>query len=262
MDFARKFAFILGIGSFLSLTIMASDTAFVADNPYASVVARNMFGLLPIPTNPPPAGPPADPPPKITPNGTMSLFGELQVLFKVSIPPKPGQPPHDESYTLSEGERQDDIEVIKIDQKSSIITFDNHGTIQELPLANASNISSPASSPSGPGGSPNMPMRPSFGGRLGGPRALGGRFGQNNNFPGGSENNSSPAMTPAYGSAPMSGGNNNPQSSAEGLSPEAQALLIEQNYINARQNNSPTAALYPPTALRPQSDASLNGNSQ
>src|SRR5208337_4811080 len=55
-----------------------------SDTPYAGIVARNMFGLVPIPPPDPHAGePPVDPPPKITPNGIMTIFGRDQALFKV-----------------------------------------------------------------------------------------------------------------------------------------------------------------------------------
>src|ERR1019366_8402598 len=84
----------------------AGDVA-ASDKPYAAMVARNIFNLVPIPTNTAPEAPPADPPPKITPNGIMSIFGKLQVLFKAAEKPKPGQPAKNEAYVLSEGERQD-----------------------------------------------------------------------------------------------------------------------------------------------------------
>ena len=64
----------------------------------------------------------------------MSIFGQLQVLFKVAGTAKPGQPAKDDSYILSEGQRQDEIEVIHIDEKASLVTFNNHGTVQEIPL--------------------------------------------------------------------------------------------------------------------------------
>jgi hypothetical protein len=108
-----------------------------------------MFGLLPLPppdTNPP--APPVDPPPKITPNGIMTIFGKDQALFKVAVKPKPGQPAKDVSYVLAEGEMQDEITVQKIDHVNGIITFDNHGTIQELPLVEAKD----AGGGGGPGG--------------------------------------------------------------------------------------------------------------
>ena len=133
---------------------VSGGTADVADKPYATIVARNMFGLLPIPppdTNPP--APPVDPPPKITPNGIMTIFGRDQALFKVATKPKPGQPAKEDSYVLGEGERQDDVEIVKIDRQGQTITFNNHGVIQELALVEAS-----SSGPSGgPGGGPGQP---------------------------------------------------------------------------------------------------------
>src|ERR1017187_6898360 len=141
---------------FIAVTLLASagaraQDAVVPDKPYASIVARNMFGLLPIPPPVPvDTSPPEDPPPKITPNGTMTLFGKLEALFKVANKGKAGQPPKEDSYVLSEGERQEGITVLKINQPDGIITFDNHGHIQELPLIAASNTTAPAG-PGGPG---------------------------------------------------------------------------------------------------------------
>ncbi|HUC85519.1 MAG TPA: hypothetical protein VL970_10030, partial [Candidatus Acidoferrales bacterium] len=143
-----------------------------ADTPYANIVVRNMFGLVPIPPPDPNAGqPPVDPPPKITPNGIMTIFGRDQALFVVANKPKPGQPAKEDSYVLAEGERQDDIEVVKINHETSIITFNNHGTIQELPLIAAKETGGPEAGPKG---------GPGVGGRLGGglekPGAVGSRF--------------------------------------------------------------------------------------
>ena len=122
------------------------------DKPYSTIVARNMFQLVPIPVHKPEDDlPPPEPPPKITPNGIMTIFGKLQALFKVASKGKPGQPPKDESYVLTEGERQNDIEVVKINQPDGIITFNNHGTIQELPLVAAKDTGS-APEPGRPGG--------------------------------------------------------------------------------------------------------------
>src|SRR6267154_1196600 len=129
-----------------------SASADTADNPYTPIVTRNIFGLVPIPVHDPANDVPETPPPKITPNGIMTLFGKLQVLFKVAGVAKPGQAPKDESYVMGEGERQDEIEVQAIDEKSATITFNNHGTIQKLPLvAGAASTGAPAP------GIPSMP---------------------------------------------------------------------------------------------------------
>ncbi len=226
----------------LTAAVKAGDS-LPSDNPYGLVVARNVFGLNP----PPPPGPvqPADPPPKITPNGIMSIFGTVQALFKVTVT-IPGQPAKDKSYMLSEGQREDDIEVTKIDEKNAIITFDNHGTVQELPLANGQASGGDAAPGGAPGG---MPPRPTFGGN---------RFGNNPAF-----NN---AMAFRNRALANSGGmNNNPANSNNGfggtsannqndqpLSPEAQAIMIEANRAATedlvRQGKMPPL---PPTAITP-----------
>ena len=98
----------------------------------------------------------------------MGVFGNGQVLFKVApAAAKPGPPAKDEYYILSEGQRQDDIEVLKIDDKKSLVTFDNHGFTQELPLANtpASGGSGGPAAAASPGGmNPGMAPRPPGGG--------------------------------------------------------------------------------------------------
>ena len=129
-----------------------ADSSSVTDKPYETIVARNIFGLLPIP--PPDTNPPApiDPPPKIVPTGIMTIFGRDQALFKAGTKPKPGQAPKEQSYVLSEGEREDDIEVVKIDHAKSEVTFNNHGTVQTLPLVPDTNPSG-GSSGGGGGGS-------------------------------------------------------------------------------------------------------------
>jgi hypothetical protein len=105
---------------------------------YAPIVLRNVFGL-----NPPAAANvrPDDPPIKIMPNGIMSVFGQLQVLFKTGVP-KPGQPARENAYILGEGQRQDEIEVVHIDEAAGVVTFNNHGILQDIPLPNAPKLDS------------------------------------------------------------------------------------------------------------------------
>lgn len=229
----------------MAIAVHATDTVSPG-NPYALIVARNVFGLNP----PPPPGPavPAEPPPKITPNGIMSIFGSLQALFKVSVT-VPGKPPTEKSYMLSEGQREDDIEVTKIDEKNAIITFDNHGTVQELPLANGQASSGPAPAMAG-----GMPPRPNMGSFVrnrfaGNPafnnatafrnRAAGENGAPPNNgqnFGGGFENSGSRVYNPG-----------NEQSSQ--MSPEQQAALIALEHLKAQEQGSPSAPLFPPTSI-------------
>ena len=143
-------------GILLSMGASAQN-ANIPDGPFANIVARNIFSLVPIPVVDPHTSDPVDPPPKITPTGIMTIFGRDQALFKVDNKVKPGQSAKDEAYVLSEGERQDDIEVVKIDHVDGMITFNNHGTVQELPLVPARDSGGGASAvPSGLPGLPAM----------------------------------------------------------------------------------------------------------
>jgi hypothetical protein len=159
-----KIAIWLAGGLLLSAGARADDAVVASDdNPYAPIVTRNVFGLNPVQAD----EPVGDPPPKITPNGIMSISGRLQVLFKVAGTGSAGQPAKDQFYILSESQRQDDIEVTHIDDKASLITFDNHGTVQKIPLANAPAATTPA-----PGRGPvGQVSQPGFG------RPMGGRAG-------------------------------------------------------------------------------------
>jgi hypothetical protein len=240
---------VFGLGaSFLISATRAEDLA-MSDNPYDSIVARNVFSLVPIPTNNAADQKQPDPPAKITPNGIMKLFGQLQVLFKVATPPKPGQPPGDQSYVMSEGDRQDGIAVNKIDEQAGIITFDNHGVIQQLPLQATPSVSTPAAG-LGPGSGAAPPMR----------RFLGGRFGRDRDpsSGGGTSGAMSSAGNPTSASdLPPSGGYSGARIHAstgnpDGLTPEAQVILMEANRQQMLQQGDPHSQLIPPTDITPQ----------
>jgi hypothetical protein len=237
--------------------------AAATDNPYTPIVTRNIFGLVPIPVGPPPETTPATPPPKITPNGIMTIFGKLQALFKVAGVTKPGQPPKEESYVLGEGERQDDIEVQKIDEKSATITFNNHGKIEELPLIAGTAVGG-ESAPAGLG-APGLvpPPRPGIAPpAAGNPTTVGfgGRFGR----PGNGSPSSTAAGAPSLGQA----GNSaiySPAASEAGepqMSPEQRILMIEAQRQKYLQDGNPIGKLLPPTQLTPQaSDEGGGGGS-
>jgi hypothetical protein len=219
-----------------------------SDNPYATIVARNIFGLVPIPPPPPPPAPPVDAPPKITANGIMNVFGELEALFKVSTPAKGSTPAKDQSYMLSQGQRQDDVEVVKIDEPNGTITFDNHGTTQEIPLVPAAKdsgsghagaVSGPQSNGFNPGGLGRRPMPGAgFGGGFtGGGRPAGFTPGQNNPGLGNNNNNNG---------NPANANNGNPQIYQPPVSeytPEQNAVLIEAEreaaYAQEQQGQKP-----------------------
>ena len=227
------------------------------ENPYAPIVTRNVFALVPIPTNPPVDPTPATPPPKITPNGIMTLFGKLQVLFKVAGTAKPGLPAKDESYVLGVGERQDEIEVRKIDEPSATITFNNHGTVQELPL-----VTGAASGGAAPGGIPapagvGLPASaPSAVGTSGRgvplPAVGGGRAREWSG--GGNPVGSNPQDQASAGG--LNFGNRNSYAGATrtepALTPEAQVIMMEANRLATQDAvNKWQLPPLPPTPITP-----------
>ncbi|MGA2245120.1 MAG: hypothetical protein ABSH48_08985 [Verrucomicrobiota bacterium] len=218
------------------------------DAPYAGIVARNMFRLVPIPPPDPHAGEPLiDPPPRITPTGIMTIFGRDQALFTAAPKAKAGQPAKDDAYVLAEGERQDDIEVVKINHEAGLITFNNHGTIEELPLVEVKDGG--AAKPGSEGG-------PAVGGRR---QGIYSRFGRGTNA--GNAGISSSVRNPGDKGSNADGGN----AWSSGTNIEDQVLLgaarqmalIEQARL-ATQEQVDQGALppLPPTPLTP--DAALN----
>jgi hypothetical protein len=247
-------------------TELASVAVPKTDTPYTTIIARNMFGLLPLPppdTNPP--APPVDPPPKITPNGIMTIFGKDQALFKVAVKPKPGQPAKDVSYVLAEGEMQDEITVQKIDHVNGVITFDNHGTVQELPLVEAKD----AAGGGGPGGGGGNSMGGfARGGPAGGPGDRANMFRQRPLGSGGMNSGGSSYNNNGVGNPSSSGGGVNPTGTGgitmmggtpvnanrvyqpvddPSTTPEENAILIEAQRNAYMQNNDPRAPLLPST---------------
>jgi hypothetical protein len=228
MKDAGKIVVCLAGGLMLSIGTRVSG-GLSAGNPYETIVTRNVFGLNPPPPPGSTSGDEAAQLPKITLNGIMSIFNhQLQALFKVA--PKPGQKDaKEESYVLSEGQAQDDIEVVHIDEKAALVTFNNHGTVQEIPLANAPKITTPAIAG---GGGNNSGIPPRMGGRFSGP---GAHFGGPNRAMGGGENR--PPFNNA--SAQNQGGNN--------LSSEDQMVLVAAEHLKAQQEGRPEAIIFPPT---------------
>lgn len=249
----------------LTMALVFAGTAFADDlasaaNPYASLSERNIFGLVPIPTNPPVDPTPIEPPVKITLNGIMNILGKDQALFITPAKPaKPGQPAaKEESYVMGVGERQDDIEVKKIDKQGATVTFENHGIIQEIALEVAKNTA-PAG---GPGGIPaptaaRMGLAP--GGNPGAPRPFGRPMHANKNVMTSADLQGSPGQ-PGLGA-----GNGAAASSvtenAENLTPEAQVIMIEKNRLDTQELvDKGFMPPLPPTQLTPHDATGIGGS--
>lgn len=103
--------------------------------PYGTIPARNVFGLVPPPAPPSPESlrPPL---PKITITGVTTILGNKRVLLK--LPPgaaKPGEAAKaEQSFILSEGQREGDIEVVSIDEVAGSVNLIYGGTPTTLTL--------------------------------------------------------------------------------------------------------------------------------
>src|SRR5947199_10681645 len=92
--------------------------AITADNPFQSIVDRNVFGLKPPPPPPAPPEPPKPPLPPIALTGIMTGIGKKRALLEGVMPAKPPKPPKKTSYPLAEGDQQDGFKVLKIDNNA------------------------------------------------------------------------------------------------------------------------------------------------
>jgi hypothetical protein len=66
---------------------------------------------------------------KITPNGIVSILGQVQVLIKAV-----DETGKETSYILAEGQRTKEVEVVKIDEEKRLVTFNNYGLIEQIAL--------------------------------------------------------------------------------------------------------------------------------
>jgi hypothetical protein len=102
-------------------------------NPYAMIAERNVFGLVqPEAVVPPPA--PEAPLPRLVPQGIMTVFGRLQVIFKMTTQATPEARARELYFVLGEGEHEDGVKVLSINPTAESVTFNNHGTVQQFLL--------------------------------------------------------------------------------------------------------------------------------
>ena len=124
-------------------TAMAQDAPH---NPYQGIIDRNVFGLRtppPPPTNNPEANKP--PPPKITLTGIVTGFtGNKRALMKLQIPPKPGMPPNEKSLIMTEGQREDEVEVLEINEVEGTVKVNEYGSVTTLELTKPPSSPAPA----------------------------------------------------------------------------------------------------------------------
>ncbi|HZQ48078.1 MAG TPA: hypothetical protein VFC07_13760 [Verrucomicrobiae bacterium] len=111
----------------------ASASSNTGDTPYSAIVDRNVFDLKDPPPPPKDLPPTNAPPPNVTLTGIMSMFGKKQALFMVQKTASPGKAPDAAaSYIMCEGQRQEGLEVLEIDQKGAKVKIKNDGIVSTL----------------------------------------------------------------------------------------------------------------------------------
>lgn len=240
-----------------SLALAASTLAFCygaralnADTPggpYHSIVERNVFDVHPAPLTPPtPVAPPGPPPPSIRLQGITDILGRRQVLFKVQLPPKPGTPAKDESFILTVGERQGEIEVLAIDPKAGTVRMRNYGVETNLSLemnsdklVNVAPVAAPTPPPGAPMTAPGTLAPPPPGLPNQPPGLPAGKFPRTLRLPGstGAQNNPGQSSAVNYGGYGNYGGNPNQQHVE--MTPDQQIINMAAQKLQARQSNDP-----------------------
>jgi len=180
------------IGGGVLLSLVICSVSFGTATPYQGIVDRNIFGLKP---PPPPAAvadtAPKTPLPPITLTGITTLLGVKRAFLSLQMPAKPPEPAKPQSFMLSEGQRDGDIEMIEIDVNGGSVKLNAFGTITNVPFPKLT-ASSPSPATGGaPGGATGIPAPPS-----------------NPFSPGGNPafNRAIPSRTLRMPSAPMPGG--------------------------------------------------------
>src|SRR4051794_36404005 len=101
-------------------------------NPYHAIVERNVFDLK-APAPPAPTSTVTNtPPPNVKLTGLTTILGNKRALFMVQEAPVGGKPQKEESYILTEGQRQGALEVLEINEKTETVKVSNDGTVSVL----------------------------------------------------------------------------------------------------------------------------------
>lgn len=147
------------------LGLVVQGQANTSDNPYQPIIDRNVFALK----DPPPAPDPAEankpPAPNIFLTGITTIFGNKRALIKTTPTPGPLKPgmekPTDQSYVLTEGQREGDVEVLKIDEKAGTVQLRLAGKEMTINFEdNGVKTAAAVPAPGAPGTPPGGLVRP------------------------------------------------------------------------------------------------------
>jgi len=143
----------------------------VNDQPYSAIWVRNVFDLKPPP--PPPSNVASNTPPaNIKLLGISTMLGNKRAILSVQEVAGPGRPPgKEQSYVMTEGQRQGPLEVLEIDPPNRKVKIKNEELVSTITFdTNKTSIGSAPGAPPAPAFTPPgfNPPRPNIGNRPGG----------------------------------------------------------------------------------------------
>lgn len=240
------------VGIVCAAFLVQEAGAVNADNPFQSIVDRNVFGLKPPPPPPAPPEPPKPPLPPIALTGIMTGIGKKRALLEGVMPAKPPEPPKKSFYTLAEGEQQDEVKILKIDEKANMVELSLMGVVTNLTFS----AKTPPPAPPGAPGQP-IPGIPSPVNTGVNPAAIPGNF--NRTLPNRQMRTGNPAgaATPqAYSPTGVQSGQtpeDNHNSLVQSLSSEEYAFVLEAERERTKNDVlNGTLAPIPPTLYTPK----------
>jgi hypothetical protein len=204
---------------------------------YHAIAERNVFDLKPPTPPPPPAPAVTTAPPNVKLTGITTILGNKRALFMVQEAPAPGKAQKQESYILTEGQRQGLIEVLEIDERTGRVKIKNDGSISVVTFETV-----------------KLPVAP-----VGVPPSLAGGVPVPPPMPNGMTPQPAGNLTP-----PPTRTSRTPTGEPETqLSPEAQAILMEAERERARSlGEAAKMPPLPPTGVMPNLQPSLPRNRQ
>jgi len=115
------------LSAVVCLCLVAIAASAVTANPYEAIVGRNVFGLKPPTVTAPPTTAPVPAAVTFKLLGISTILDRKQVLLKIITAARPPTLAKEQSYLWSEGQGEDDIEVLAIDAANGIVTLKSHG---------------------------------------------------------------------------------------------------------------------------------------
>jgi hypothetical protein len=119
------------LGSLVLCARAEPTAANPSGNPYQSIVERNVFGLKE-PPPPAPTEPVKPPPPKITLTGIITMGGKRALLSTPPVPARTAAEARAQYFTLAEGQRDGELEVLEINERARTVKVSYGGTVETL----------------------------------------------------------------------------------------------------------------------------------